>query len=846
MPSIGPHPMLGFLPGPLKALADLACDLHWSWSHATDALWAEIEPRAWQRTRNPVLVLQNAPRERLARLARDAAFVDRVAAAEAARHAYLTRRSWFEQQYPANPLGRVAYFSMEFGITDALPMYSGGLGALAGDHLKTASDLGIPLVAVGLFFHEGYFRQVIDAEGWQREFYPNNSPTSMPVRPLLDDDGAPLRIALPLPGRELLLRVWHACVGRVSLYLLDSDDPLNSPADRGITAQLYGGDRETRFTQEACLGIGGWRLLQALGLEVDVCHLNEGHAAFVTSERARSFMAAHGVTAEQALLATRAGNVFTTHTPVAAAFDVFPVALLDKYGAQRQDKDVADIRRAMARLLGTAERGGTGDRATLNMAYIAARTCARMNGVSRLHGEVSRQIFAPLFPRWPLDEVPVGHVTNAVHMPTWDSAAADSLWSQACGKDRWCGSPEGLGARIAAVDDATLWSLRGEQRRELVAYARARLALQLGQRGASPGEIDAAHTVLDPNVLTIGFARRFTEYKRPDLLLRDAQRLLRLTNDPARPVQIIVAGKAHPHDQVGKLALQRWAAFAHSPAARARAVLLEDYDLGLAQELVRGVDVWINTPRRPWEASGTSGMKVLVNGGLNLSSLDGWWAEAYAPELGWALGDREVHSGAAFDERDAGELYRLLETEIVPAYYDRDAEGIPRDWVARIRASMSVLTPQFSSTRMLAEYVRQLYVPAAADYRRRARDGAQLARTLDRWLESLRAHWHEIHWGRYEVRPADAGLTVTLQVYLGDLAPEAVRVQLYAQRAGTRPAECHALERREALPGSVSGFRYEASIRTERPASDFAPRVVPAADLVAVPAEAAFIRWYPE
>ena len=846
MPSIGPHPQLGFLPPAIGALADLACDLHWSWSHATDSLWTAIEPAIWERTQNPVLVLQNASRGHLARLAGDAAFVEQVRAADASRRDYVERVSWFDGAHADGPLQRVAYFSMEYGISDALPLYSGGLGVLAGDHLKTASDLGVPLVAVGLFFREGYFRQVIDASGWQRELYPNNSPSTMPVRPVLDDEGAPLRVALPLPGRDVLLRVWHVGVGRVSLYLLDSDEPLNSPADRAITAQLYGGDRETRYVQELALGVGGWRLLEALGIEVEVCHLNEGHAAFVTFERARHFAMTRGVSLREALTATRAGNVFTTHTPVAAAFDAFPVELLLKYGAQVREEYLAELGLDLADLLGLGRRDVGNNVEPLNMAYLAARNCARMNGVSRLHGRVSRHIFTPLYPRWPVDEVPVAHVTNAVHMPTWDSSMADLVWTEACGKERWLGSPQELVTRIAAVGDRTLWDLRGRQRADLVAYARRRLALQLGQRGAGRAAIASAADTLDPNVLTIGFARRFTEYKRPDLLLRDADRLARLLNDAARPVQIIIAGKAHPTDEPGKRALQRWASFVHRADVRRRAVLLEDYDLALAQELVRGVDVWVNTPRRPWEASGTSGMKVLVNGGLNLSELDGWWAEAWAPEVGWALGDGAEHAEPGWDEHEATELMRLLEAEVVPAFYDRDAEGIPRGWVARVRASMAQLTPAFSSNRMLAEYVEQMYLPAAAEFRRRAADGARRARQLSGMIDTLARHWHEIHWGRYDIEPAERGWTATLQLYLGQVLPDTVQVQLYAQRSGDAPAQVVALARGATLPGAVSGFRYCATLQTERPPSDFTPRVVPDGEGLAVPAEAPFIRWYPD
>jgi starch phosphorylase len=473
------------------------------------------------------------------------------------------------------------------------------------------------------------------------------------------------------------------------------------------------------------LGVGGWRALEALGHDVDVCHLNEGHAALATIERARSFAEARGCDFFTALWATRGGNVFTTHTPVAAAFDTFPLALVQKYGIGYAHS--CGIR--PEQLIGLGRRNPGDVDEPFNMAYLAARSCARVNGVSELHGRVSRSIFAPLFPRWPEDEVPVTHVTNAVHVPSWDSPWADRLWTEACGKERWLGAPERLHEAVGQLSDAQLWDFRGMERRDLVDYARRRLQRQLSQRGGREESAAVAHEALDPNVLTLGFARRFTEYKRPTMLLSQPDRLARLLTDPERPVQLIIAGKAHPRDELGRSFVRQWAGFVRRPDVRARAVFLEDYDMALAENLVQGVDVWINTPRRPWEASGTSGMKVLVNGGLNLSELDGWWAEAYAPDVGWALGDGREHVEPGWDEAETEQLFALLEREVVPSFYDRDAEGIPRGWVARIRASLSRLTPRFSSNRMLAEYLDRLYLPAVGDFRRRTADNLHEARS---------------------------------------------------------------------------------------------------------------------
>jgi starch phosphorylase len=829
------------LPPALAPIRRLAFNLRWVWNHAADRVWEALNADVWLQTRNPILVLENTPRSRLDELARDADFVERVRRLDRSEAEYLSRPSWFQESCPVEPPPVIAYFSMEYGLTDALPLYSGGLGVLAGDHLKTASDLGVPLLAVGLFYREGYFRQMLDAEGTQVEIYAVNSRESLPVRPVTDAEGMPLRVTIALPGRDLRVRIWRADVGRVPLYLLDSDDPLNSPFDRGITAKLYAGDGEARLLQEIVLGLGGWRALQALGHEVDVLHLNEGHAALATIERARSHAEATGCDFFTALWATRGGNVFTTHTPVAAAFDTFPLALVRKYGMgyARQCAILPE------QLLGLG-RANPGDQSELfNMAYLAARSCARVNGVSELHGRVSRRIFAPLFPRWPESDVPVTHVTNAVHVPSWDSPWADRLWTEAAGKERWLGAPERLPQALAQLSDAQLWDFRGMERRDLVDYARRRLQRQLSQRGGREESTAMAHGALDPNVLTLGFARRFTEYKRPTMLLSQPERLVRLLADPSRPVQLIIAGKAHPRDELGRSFVRQWSEFVRRPDVRARAVFLEDYDMALAEHLVQGVDVWINTPRRPWEASGTSGMKVLVNGGLNLSELDGWWAEAYAPDVGWALGDGFEHLEADWDGTETEQLYALLEREVVPAFYDRDADGIPRAWVARIRASLSRLTPRFSSNRMLADYLEQLYLPAAQSFRRRTADDQRVARELRLWLRELRREWASVHWGNLDVDTQGDRLEFRLQLYLGAVQPDSVSVELYAEPRADSGPERHRMRRDQPLSGAAGGWRYVAGIETRRPAADYTPRVVPAHPEALVPAEAPQIRWFP-
>jgi len=494
-------------------------------------------------------------------------------------------------------------------------------------------------------------------------------------------------------------------------------------------------------------------------------------------------------------------------------------------------------------LLALGRKNGQDPREPFNMAYLAARTCSTVNGVSRLHGQVSRHIFEGLYPRWPRQQVPVTHVTNGIHVPSWDSPWADELWTQACGKGRWRGSEETLAEAVTALDDETLWGLCGKERTDLIHHARRRLARLLGQRGGDAATVAMAEQILDPNVLTLGFARRFAEYKRPNLLLHDPRRLVRLLTHPERPVQIIVAGKAHPQDETGKGFIQQWAQFVRRPDVRHRAVFLEDYDIGLAQEMVQGVDVWINNPRRPWEASGTSGMKVLVNGGMNLSELDGWWAEAYAEDVGWALGDGREHDDQDWDAREAEQLYRLLEEQVAPTFYDRDASGIPRAWMARMRQSMARLTPQFSTNRMAREYVEQLYAPASASLHERTADDARLARELCRWERQLRSHWAGVRIGALEVGEGAAGWDFTVPVYLGDVTPDAVQVQLYAEALDGGAPFCENMQQGDAIAGALNGYVYHGTAPAGRDARAYTPRVVPRHPRARIPNELALIAW---
>jgi starch phosphorylase len=823
------------------SLAELALDMRWSWNHATDEVWRQLDPELWEITHNPWVVLQTVSHDRIEHVLADPAFRKKVDALLEVRRQAAKAPAWFQQDHPQSPLTRVAYFSMEFMLSEALPIYSGGLGNVAGDQLKAASDLGVPVVGVGLLYQQGYFRQVIDKEGAQEALFPYNDPGQLPITPVRQANGEWLRLEIALPGYSVWLRAWQVQVGRVQLYLLDSNDAANFPAHRGITSELYGGGPELRLKQELLLGIGGWRLLGALGIQPEVCHLNEGHAAFAVLERARSFMEETAQPFEVALAVTRAGNLFTTHTAVAAGFDRFAPALIEQYlGGYAEQKLGITLHDLLA--LGRENRDDSSE--SFNMAYLAIRGSGAVNGVSRLHGKVSRNLFEPLFPRWPADEVPVGHVTNGVHMPTWDSAAADDLWTEACGKDRWLGTTETLEQDIRHVSDASLWHFRTAASQSLVEYARQRLSRQLAASGASPEAVDGAKHLLDANALTLGFARRFATYKRPNLLLRNPARLLSLLANPERPVQLIIAGKAHPADQAGQALIQEWIHFIRRPEARPHVIFLSDYDMLLTEHLVQGVDVWINTPRRPWEASGTSGMKVLVNGGINLSELDGWWAEAYTPEVGWALGDgREHGDDSAWDAIEADALYDLLEREVIPEFYARDESGIPTAWVKRMRESMARLTPRFSANRAVREYTEQHYLPAAAAYHLRIADRGAVGRQMADWRHALEQKWGKLRFGEVKVETRGEQHVFEVQVCLNDLDPKAVRVELYADGVNSGSPVRQEMKRVRDLGGASGGYVYSTAVSATRPPADFTARVLPHFSGVVVPLEAAHILW---
>ncbi|MGN6249960.1 MAG: alpha-glucan family phosphorylase, partial [Ginsengibacter sp.] len=651
----------------IDSLMELALNMRWSWNHSADELWQQLDPALWELTRNPWVVLQTISHDQLERKMALPSFRNKIDELMDLKKKATSRKAWFQQNHPGSALTQVAYFSMEFMLSEALPIYSGGLGNVAGDQLKSASDLGVPVTAVGLFYQQGYFHQVIDKSNNQLALFPYNDPGQLPITPLRLPNGEWLRIKIDFPWFPVWLRTWQVQVGRLKLFLLDSNDAANLPVYRGITNELYGGGSTVRIQQEILLGIGGWRLLKALDIHPEVCHMNEGHSAFLVLERAHDYMDDYNVSFEEALAVTRKGNLFTTHTAVPAGFDHFSPALMEQF-LGRYVREHLKIEMNYLMALGRKDAGDSSE--SFNMPYLAIRSSGAVNGVSNLHEEVSKNLFKDLFPRWPVNEVPIGHVTNGVHMPSWDSEIADKLWTQAAGKDRWRGDLESLQRDISRLSDNELWEMRCAQRKDLIDFARSRFERQSQVAGVSVNELKMAKNILDPDTLTLGFARRFVAYKRPNLLLTDPSRFISILTNSQKPIQLVIAGKAPPYDESGKAFIRQWINFIEENQLHKHVVFLNDYDMFLTENMVQGCDVWVNTPRRPWEACGTSGMKVLVNGGINLSELDGWWAEAYSEKVGWALGDLQQHGNdPEWDKLEAEKLYELLEKEIVPEFY---------------------------------------------------------------------------------------------------------------------------------------------------------------------------------
>jgi len=775
------------LPEPLKPLWDLAYNLRWAWKHDIIELFLRLDSDLWEKTgHNPVLMLGTIDQARLDAVANDVGFMAHLERVTTylKEHLETKRNAWFARTYGQTPDPLIAYFSLEFGITECLTIFAGGLGILAGDHMKSASDLGAPLVGVGLLYQQGYFRQYLNQAGWQQEAYENNHFDNLPLKLEQAEDGTPLTISLDFPGRVVTAQIWRAQVGRNALYLLDTNIPKNPhPNDRDITDHLYGGDQDLRIRQEILLGIGGYKALQALNLTPSVYHMNEGHSAFLSLQRIHHLMQAHTLSFEQASEAVAAGSVFTTHTPVPAGHDRFSPQMMEHYfGGFVANKLRIPWNNFMA--LGRQNPYDHGE--SFCMTILALRLSAFSNGVSKLHGAVSREMWQGLWPGVPKAELPITHVTNGVHILSWISRDMKVLLDRYLGP-RWREEPgdASVWKQTTRIAPGELWRTHERRRERLVSFTRRKLHQQLEKRGASQSEIEDADEVLDPNALTIGFARRFATYKRATLLFSDPDRLARILNDSGRPIQLIFAGKAHPRDNPGKELIQRIVNLSRQDTFRHRIVFLEGYDMTIARYMLQGVDVWLNTPRRPREASGTSGMKAVANGVLNLSILDGWWDEAYTPDVGWAIGRGEHYDDANYqDQVEAEALYGLLERDIAPMFYERGRDRLPRRWIERMKASIGPLSSFFNTNRMVAEYIDRFYMPSAARYADLTNDDMGKAKALAAWKLRIHSNWSQVRVEKVtgdikgEIKVGDT-IKAQAHLYLGNLTPEDVQVELY-------------------------------------------------------------------
>ena len=841
------------LPEPLARLQELAYNLRWAWDHETTALFRRLDPDLWRATdHNPVWMLGLIEQDRLQAAAEDPAFMAHLNRVSAAFDEYMrANNTWYKSQYAREEQPVIAYFSMEFGLAECLQNYSGGLGVLSGDHLKSASDLGLPLVGVGMLYQEGYFHQYLNADGWQQESYPINDYSNLPVTLQRDANGEPIRISVPMPGRDLYAFIWKVQVGRVPLYLLDTNIADNTrEEDRNLTDRLYGGDRRTRIRQEILMGIGGIRALEALGMRPSICHMNEGHSAFLALERIRQLMNEHDLTFNQAKEIARAGHIFTTPTPVPAGLERFGFDLIDEHFTHYYQE--LGLSRDEFIDLG---RENMGDYELFSMAVLALNLSAASNGVAQLHGVVSRQMWNWLYPGLPEHEVPVGSVTNGIHVQTWISDEISTLFDRYL-NPAW--RTEEYRADIwQAVDDipdTELWRIHERRRQELVTFTRTRVRAQLENRGAPRSEIEAAGEILNPDALTIGFARRFATYKRATLIFRDIERLKKLINNPDCPVQFVFAGKAHPHDTAGKEFIRQIVHMARNEDLRHSIVFLENYDMSVARYLVHGVDVWLNNPRRPKEASGTSGMKVIYNGGLNCSILDGWWAEGYDPSVGWAIGNGEEYPDHEAEHQDYVEsqaLYNVLERDIVPLFYNRGRDSVPREWVAKIKNGLKVLAPFFSTHRMVQEYTDHYYMPVYRTLLTMTEDDLKHGLDYAAWRSNLERAWHDIEVQSVNISEAQVKVgkefAVEAVVKLGTLSPDDVQVQLYygqLNNHGEIGMDGAAVDMESISANGDGTYKFAANILYNTSGErGLSVRVLPSHKLLSTPFQPGLITW---
>lgn len=843
------------LPKALARLEDLAYNMRFSWDHETISLFRRLDPDLWEKTHhNPVALLGLIHQDKLDTAKNDPAFIVHYERALEQFDAYMgDKRGWFNEKYPANgnkahkPV--VAYFSMEFGLGESLPNYSGGLGILSGDHLKSASDLNIPLVGIGLLYQEGYFQQYLNADGWQQEQYPINDFYNMPLRLERDKQGSPIKVDVQLPGRRLYVQIWRVQVGRVPLFLLDTNIPDNPrEEDRSLTDRLYGGDRRTRIRQEIVLGVAGIRALEALGLRPTVMHMNEGHSAFALLERARYLMRENNITFAQAKEIVAASTVFTLHTPVPAGLERFGFDLIDEHFTEYMQ----ELGLSRSQFIDLA-REDMGTYELFSMSVMALKMCYGANGVAKLHGEVSKEMWNWMYPRVPRHEVPVESVTNGIHTQTWLSREMATLFDRyldpAWRTEEW--RPD-VWQAIESIPDSELWRTHARRRERLVAFCRARLKAQLIRRGAGLSEITAADEILNPDALTIGFARRFATYKRATLIFRDLDRLDRLVNNPDRPVQFVFAGKAHPHDNEGKAFIREIVRIANMPRFRHAFVFIENYDMSVARYLLQGADVWLNNPRRPKEASGTSGMKAIYNGCLNFSVLDGWWDEAYKPEVGWAIGAGEEYADDALEDQDRIEseaLYNVLEQDIVPTFYTQRRDGIPREWVGMMKNAVKELAGFFNTHRMVQQYTEEYYMPAHERIVSMTTPKLENALPYVNWRINLPALWSGVRVLSVNVEESQVKVgskaDISANVALGQLKPDQVRVQLYYGGLNTRGEIIQGEAIDMELVGEANGqYQFKATHKYAVTGEQgLSVRVLPRHDFMSTPFQPDLITW---
>jgi starch phosphorylase len=783
MKAIFKYNILASLPQKLKPLEKLAFNLWFSWHHDIANLFRRMDTELWESSKeNPVYMLGAISQERLEEFAKDAGFLAQMDRVHEELERYLSGHPFPVLQAQDTDRFLVAYFSAEFALAECLPIYSGGLGVLAGDYLKSASDLNLPVLGVGLFYHEGYFQQYLNADGWQQEAYPENDVSTMPVHLMRDENDQPIMVEVSIRGEAVKIQIWRIMVGRVPLYLLDTNVIENPPEHRYITSRLYGGDWDMRLRQEIVLGIGGVQALLALGIEPTVYHMNEGHSAFSALERMRILKNERGLSFDAAREFVVATNTFTTHTPVPAGHDVFSPDLMHTYF----EDYVQSLGIAFKVFLGFGRQEPQNDQEPFSMSVLALRLSAHVNGVSRLHARVSRNMWHRIWPKNPVEDIPICAIANGIHIPSWISKGMAGLFDRYLGPN-WVEDPDSqkVWKQVEQIPDSELWRTHERRRERLVAFARRRLQAQLKSFGASAQELNAAAQVLNPEILTIGFARRFVEYKRPDLILQDEARLTKLLTHPERPIQIIVAGKAHPHDAPGKELIRKFIHFANREEVRHRFVFIQGYNITVARMMLKGCDVWLNIPRRPMEACGTSGMKAIPNGVLNLSTLDGWWDEGYDQDYGWAIGRGETYEDHHLqDEVESGDIYNLLEREIIPVFYDRGQDNLPYGWLEKMKAAMCHLCPIFNSHRMVQDYTNQFYISASRRYNDLSREEMKGAKELALWREKIMTNWDQIRINQVNVHdgmpvPVSGHLRIGTDIFLNQLESEDVDVDIY-------------------------------------------------------------------